>query len=264
MRPDVDPFLGRVRALLPDTRGHGRSTKFERAEDYTYARKAEDLGPWLDALGVSAAVWGGASMGAALSLWMAVHEPARVRGVISISGPPYAPPPEDKAWWAAHRPLVAAGRFDEYFDANLHLRMGEAALARLKARPARYAELTGVLREHSVASLLALLDVLARRMAGRLRAHPLSRPDHRGRGRPLSYGGDVGAARRHHSRRAPARGGGWTAFPQSHPSCRGAKRDGRVPPLTRRLKRHVPSRRPCDPRTRVLRSPAMWARGDAW
>ena len=79
MRADVEPFLGRVRALLPDTRGHGRSSKFERPEDYTYARKAGDLGPWLDALGVGAAVWGGASMGAALSLWMAAHEPARVR-----------------------------------------------------------------------------------------------------------------------------------------------------------------------------------------
>ena len=95
MLGDLEPFLGRVRALLPDTRGHGLSEKFERAEDYTYARKAEDLGPWLDGLGVAAAVWGGASMGAALSLWTAIHAPARVRGVISISGPPYAPPPED-------------------------------------------------------------------------------------------------------------------------------------------------------------------------
>jgi 3-oxoadipate enol-lactonase len=158
MLPDVEPFLGRVRALLPDTRGHGLSEKFERAADYTYARKGEDLGPWLDGLGVAAAVWGGASMGAALSLWMAIHAPARVRGVISISGPPYEPPPADKAWWAAHRPLVIAGRFDEYFDANLRLRMGEDALVRLKARPERYAELTGMLRRHSVASLVALLD----------------------------------------------------------------------------------------------------------
>lgn len=158
MLPDVEPFLSRVRALLPDTRGHGLSQKFERPEDYTYARKAEDLGPWLDGLGVESAVWGGASMGAALSLWMAVHAPARVRAVLSISGPPYEPPPSDKAWWAAHRHLVEAGRFDEYFDANLVLRMGEGALARLQARPERYAELRGVLRRHSVASLLALLD----------------------------------------------------------------------------------------------------------
>jgi pimeloyl-ACP methyl ester carboxylesterase len=83
MLPDVEPFLGRVRALLPDTRGHGLSQKFERPGDYTYAKKAEDLGPWLDGLGVEAAVWGGASMGAALSLWMAAHAPVRVRGVIS-------------------------------------------------------------------------------------------------------------------------------------------------------------------------------------
>ena len=97
-------------------------------------------------------------MGAALSLWLAAHHAARVRGVFSISGPPHAPPEEDRRWWAAHRPLVAAGRFDEYFDANVRLRMGEEALARLKARPERYAELTEGLRRHSVASLLALLD----------------------------------------------------------------------------------------------------------
>ena len=69
-----------------------------------------------------------------------------------------ATPPADKAWWAAHRPLVETGRFEEYFDANLTLRMGEAALTRLKARPERYAGVTGRLREHTVTSLLALLD----------------------------------------------------------------------------------------------------------
>lgn len=53
---------------------------------------------------------------------------------------------------------MAAGRFADYFDANVRLRMGEAWLARLKARPERYAELTRRLCDHSVASLLALLD----------------------------------------------------------------------------------------------------------
>jgi len=156
--PDLEPFFGRARALFPDTRGHGLSTKFERAEDYTYARKLEDVLLWLDALGVDEAVWGGVSMGAALSLWAAAHAPTRVRAVLSISGPPYAAPPEDRAWWASHRPLVEAGRFEDYFDANVRLRMGDEALQRLKARPERYAELTARLRLHSVASLLALLD----------------------------------------------------------------------------------------------------------
>jgi len=158
MLADLEPFFARIRALFPDTRGHGLSSKFERPADYTYAKKLEDLVLWLDALGIERAVWGGASMGAALSLWAAVHVPERVRAVVSISGPPYPAPPADKAWWATHRPLVEAGRFEEYFDANLRLRMGEAALARLKARPERYAEVTGRLREHSVTSLLALLD----------------------------------------------------------------------------------------------------------
>jgi pimeloyl-ACP methyl ester carboxylesterase len=158
MVADLEPFSTRVRALFPDTRGHGLSSRFERPEDYTYARKAEDVLLWLEALGIDRAVFGGASMGAALSLWLAVHAPARVRGVISISGPPYAPSAEDVAWWKRHRPLVEAGRFDEYYDANVRLRVGDEALRRLKARPDRYAEVMTMLRRHSVASLLALLD----------------------------------------------------------------------------------------------------------
>jgi len=158
MLPDLEPFLDRVRALFPDTRGHGLSSRFERVEDYTYARKAEDLLHWLDGVGVREAIWGGASMGAALSLWIAVHAPARARAVVSISGPPFEPTRADKEWWARHRPLVEAGRFDAYFDANVRLRMGEDALARLKARPDRYGALVAGLRRHSVASLLALLD----------------------------------------------------------------------------------------------------------
>ena len=88
MVPDLEPFFGEVRALFPDARGHGLSQKFERIEDYTYARKAEDVLLWLDSLGLPSAVWGGASMGGALSLWAASHAPGRVRAVISTSGPP--------------------------------------------------------------------------------------------------------------------------------------------------------------------------------
>ena len=79
MVADLEPFLDRVRGLFPDTRGHGLSSHFERVEDYTYARKAEDLLLWIDAIGVREAVWGGVSMGAALSLWIASHAPERAR-----------------------------------------------------------------------------------------------------------------------------------------------------------------------------------------
>ena len=158
MIADLQPFATRIRALFPDTRGHGLSDRFERVEDYTYPKKAEDVLLWLDALGITRAVFGGASMGAALSLWLAVNAPERVRAVVSISGPPYAPLPEDVAWWRRHRHLVEAGRFEEYYDANVRLRVGEDALARIKARPDRYVEVLGMLRLHSVTSLLALLD----------------------------------------------------------------------------------------------------------
>jgi 3-oxoadipate enol-lactonase len=158
MIPDLEPFFPEVRALFPDVRGHGLSQKFERVEDYTYARKAEDLLLWLDAIGVRSAIWGGASMGGALSLWNAVHAPERVRAVVSVSGPPYAPRESNVRWWKEHRALVEAGRFDAYFDANIRMRIGEEALERLKAKPERYAETINRLRLHSVPSFLALLD----------------------------------------------------------------------------------------------------------
>ena len=158
MLPDLEPFFDRFHVLCPDTRGHGLSQKFETPADYTYARKAEDLLLWLDQLGIARAIWGGVSMGAALSLWVAAHAPSRVRAVVSISGPPFAPVASDRQWWDAHRPLVAAGDFEAYFDANVRLRMGDDALDRLKARSERYRELVDRLRRHSVASLLALLD----------------------------------------------------------------------------------------------------------
>ena len=65
MVSDLEPFFAKIRALFPDTRGHGLSSRFERSEDYTYPRKAEDMLLWADAVGVPDAVWGGASMGAA-------------------------------------------------------------------------------------------------------------------------------------------------------------------------------------------------------
>ncbi|OLB10754.1 MAG: hypothetical protein AUH18_07380 [Candidatus Rokubacteria bacterium 13_2_20CM_69_10] len=201
---DLEAFFGRIRGLFPDTRGHGLSQKFERAEDLTYPKKAGDLLLWLDGLGVVAPVWGGASMGAALSLWVAAHRPERVRAVISISGPPFAPIEADQRWWKAHRALVVAGRFQEYFDANVRLRLGEAELARLKARPERYAAAVRPLEQHTVTSLLAVLDET---YAGRLSG-------------PLSHGRDVTAGRGHDPGSPITRGGRRLALSQPIPPRR--------------------------------------------
>ncbi len=155
---DLTPYWDRVRALYPDARGHGKSSKFEDAKDYTYDCKAGDLVGWLDVLGIEKALFGGPSMGAALSLYIASHYPERAVGVVSISGPPYAPIPEDQKWWAAKRHLVAEGHFGEFYTENVRLRMGDVAAERLAADPERLARATRGLRNHNEASLLALLD----------------------------------------------------------------------------------------------------------
>ncbi len=155
---DLAPFTDRLRVLCPDVRGHGRSQKFEAIEHYTYASKSKDLLGWLDALGLETPIWGGVSMGGALSLWNACETPERVHAVVSISGVPVAASEQDKAYYAANRHWIESGRFERYFDANVERRMGREALERLRARPDRYAELVAPMKTHTVPSLLALLD----------------------------------------------------------------------------------------------------------
>ncbi len=155
---DIEPYWSKVRALYPDARGHGQSSKFVEPKHYTYACKANDLIGWLDFLGVEKALFGGASMGGALSLYVAAHFPERVTGVISISGPPFEPTPEDREWWAKKRHIVAEGRFGEFYTENVRLRMGQRAAEKLAKDPERLARATRGLRYHTESSLLALLD----------------------------------------------------------------------------------------------------------
>lgn len=155
---DMEPYWSRVRALYPDARGHGQSSKFVEPKDYTYGCKAKDLIGWLDFLKIETALFGGASMGGALSLYVAAHFPERVAGVISISGPPFEATPEDQEWWASKRHIVAAGRFGEFYTENVRLRMGVKPAERLAQDPKRLERATRGLRYHTEASLLALLD----------------------------------------------------------------------------------------------------------
>ena len=158
MTRDLEPFFDSLRVLIPDVRGHGRSTRFETKAEYTWAAKCADLVALLDTLGIERAIWGGNSMGAALSLWAGVHYPERVMAIIDISGPPAATTDIERQWWAEHRPLIEAREFAKYYEANVLRRSGADALSKLKARPERFAEIVEHLDRHSVASFLALLD----------------------------------------------------------------------------------------------------------
>ena len=70
------------RVLLLDLLGHGRSDKPQHASEYRMDRYAEQAIALLDHLEVPAAVLGGVSLGANVSLIAASTHPTRVRGLI--------------------------------------------------------------------------------------------------------------------------------------------------------------------------------------
>ena len=70
------------RVLLLDLLGHGRSDKPQHASEYRMDRYAEQAIALLDHLEVPAAVLGGVSLGANVSLIAASTHPARVRGLV--------------------------------------------------------------------------------------------------------------------------------------------------------------------------------------
>ena len=107
---------------------------------------------------------------------------------------------------ATHRPLIEAGRVADYFDANVRLRMGEAALARFKARPERVRgdDRAAAPPLHRVPAGDCLDETYPRaRVARGLRAHPLPGARHRWQRGSLSDGRHAsGAGGGDHPRRA--------------------------------------------------------------
>ncbi len=73
--------------LKYDVRGHGRSEASLFPRDYRWENLAYDLGGLIDRLGIQACVLGGQSMGAVISLFLALLIPERVRGLILVTPP---------------------------------------------------------------------------------------------------------------------------------------------------------------------------------
>ena len=72
-------LLDHVSALALDLPAHGQSTGQGRDSVAAYAEVVIGV---LDALGISSAVFAGHSMGGAIALWLALHQPARVRALV--------------------------------------------------------------------------------------------------------------------------------------------------------------------------------------
>ena len=77
------------RAIAPDLRGYGRSTVYDRHEDYALELVVADMIGLLDVLGVEKAVWVGHDWGAAVVWSIASHHPERCHGVANLCVPYY-------------------------------------------------------------------------------------------------------------------------------------------------------------------------------
>ena len=82
---DPDGF----RVIVPDLRGHGRSTNPSRA--FTFRQAAKDMFALLDRLGIQRVKAIGLSMGAKTLLHMATEQPGRVDAMVLVSATPYLP-----------------------------------------------------------------------------------------------------------------------------------------------------------------------------
>jgi pimeloyl-ACP methyl ester carboxylesterase len=83
------------RVIAYDARGHGRSSPAPAPDAYTYEELGRDLEAVLDSRGIERAVLAGASMGAHTLLWLALHAPDRVAGLVVIT-PAYDPVLHDR------------------------------------------------------------------------------------------------------------------------------------------------------------------------
>jgi pimeloyl-ACP methyl ester carboxylesterase len=96
------------RVIAYDARGHGRSSPAPNRGAYSYEDLALDLQAVLDGLGVERAMLAGASMGAHTLLWLALHAPDRVGGLVVIT-PSYDPETNDDPRRLAHWDALAEG-----------------------------------------------------------------------------------------------------------------------------------------------------------
>lgn len=81
------------RAIAPDQRGYGRTSRPEKIEDYDMAHLTGDLAGLLDALGLKKAIFVGHDWGGLVVWAMPLLHPERVAGVIGVNTPflPRAP-----------------------------------------------------------------------------------------------------------------------------------------------------------------------------
>jgi pimeloyl-ACP methyl ester carboxylesterase len=132
---DLDQLARQFRVIIPDARGHGRSTN--PSGEFTFARCAHDVLAILDALGVGHIQAVGLSLGAQTLLHVATQTPSRITSMILVSATPRFP----EATQGLFRSAALVERSPEEWTRmrTLHVH-GDEQIASLWRLPARFAE----------------------------------------------------------------------------------------------------------------------------
>ncbi len=102
------------RAIAPDQRGYGATSRPQKVEDYDMAHLTGDLAGLLDALGLKQAVFCGHDWGGLVVWQMPLYHRARVAGVIGVNTPFLPRPPVDPI--AAMRAVYGENMYIVYFQ----------------------------------------------------------------------------------------------------------------------------------------------------
>jgi pimeloyl-ACP methyl ester carboxylesterase len=114
---DFNTLAVHHRVVRWDARGHGESEGGVDPAGYRWGNLALDLLELADALGVQQFVVGGVSMGAAVALHAAVHDPARIAGLVLVLPPTaYETRAAQSADYTAGADLVERAGIESYVD----------------------------------------------------------------------------------------------------------------------------------------------------
>ena len=90
---ELDALDERIRLLMYDARGHGQSEGPETPEGYSWEARGRDMAAFAaEHAPGERAIFGGGSMGAATSLWVALERPELVRALVIVAPPPLGHP----------------------------------------------------------------------------------------------------------------------------------------------------------------------------
>lgn len=115
-QPFVDRLARDYRLIIPDLRGHGRSTDGSRT--FTHRQAADDILELLDSLGVDRVRAIGMSSGGMTLLHMATRQPDRLQAMILVGATSYFPEPARRIMADSHPDHLPATELAQWAECS--------------------------------------------------------------------------------------------------------------------------------------------------